>query len=125
MNQYMKTQYKTRRNKFITQLGGVCVKCGTADNLQFDHIDPSLKEYDISLIMISAPLDRISKELEKCQLLCKRCHLAKSVIDAGNTPREGTHGSHTIYRRGCRCDDCKSANTVYQREYREKRNMRG
>jgi hypothetical protein len=30
------------------------------------------------------------------------------------------HGTMKEYRRGCRCEDCKSANNVYMAEYRER-----
>lgn len=30
------------------------------------------------------------------------------------------HGTVKEYRRGCRCEDCKAANNVYMKEYRER-----
>jgi hypothetical protein len=30
------------------------------------------------------------------------------------------HGNITAYQNGCRCDDCREANTVYAREWRAK-----
>jgi hypothetical protein len=35
-----------------------------------------------------------------------------------------THGKPGTYRRGCRCDECRAANTRYAREERKKRRER-
>lgn len=37
---------------------------------------------------------------------------------AGCTPQ---HGTRSRYRNGCRCDDCRHAETAYRREYRKAR----
>lgn len=44
---YDLNRYEERRNKGLKLLGGVCVKCGTTENLQFDHIDPATKLFNI------------------------------------------------------------------------------
>jgi hypothetical protein len=31
------------------------------------------------------------------------------------------HGTRTRYRKGCRCDDCRHAETEYRRRYRQAR----
>jgi len=31
------------------------------------------------------------------------------------------HGTRTRYRKGCRCDDCRQAETDYRRRYRQAR----
>ena len=63
------------------KLGNKCVKCGTTKNLQFDHIDPKTKCFNVN------PQDSWEKtlpELYKCQLLCKLCHLEKTAtVDYG------------------------------------------
>lgn len=35
------------------------------------------------------------------------------------------HGTHASYARGCRCDDCKTANREYFREWKQKRRAHG
>lgn len=63
--------------KFKDLLGGVCVVCGTTERLEFDHIDPSTKLFDIAKGWARAE-KIVLEELEKCQLLCKQHHDEKS-----------------------------------------------
>jgi 5-methylcytosine-specific restriction endonuclease McrA len=80
---YMKVYYQKRRSFLIEKLGGKCSYCGTTDNLQFDHIDHTKKEFSISEL-ISKSLKRSLNELEKCQLLCKDCHDKKTKNDGSS-----------------------------------------
>ncbi len=72
---------KKRLQEMKDKLGNKCVKCGTTKNLQFDHIDPKTKCFNVN------PQDSWEKtlpELYKCQLLCKLCHLEKTAtVDYG------------------------------------------
>ena len=69
--------YHKRRKLLVEMLGGKCVDCGTTKNLQFDHIDPSEKSFNISCVLS----ERTFKELEKCELRCGNCHLEKTKND--------------------------------------------
>lgn len=40
----MKERYYRIRAEIIKTLGGKCVRCGTTDNLEFDHIDKTKKK---------------------------------------------------------------------------------
>jgi hypothetical protein len=79
MRQYQKARRRRLRAELIAMLGGECW-CGSADDLQFDHIDPTTK-----LFAIASGLDRPRQELEaevrKCQLLCRPHHIEKSRSD--------------------------------------------
>lgn len=58
-----------------------CAECGNSDYrvLEFDHIDRSTKEFCIGAGMkMGYSLDRIQKEIEKCQVLCANCHRIKT-----------------------------------------------
>ncbi len=70
-----------RLQEMRDKLGNKCVKCGTTKNLEFDHIDPKTKCFNVN------PQDSWEKtlpELYKCQLLCKPCHLEKTAtVDYG------------------------------------------
>jgi 5-methylcytosine-specific restriction endonuclease McrA len=90
---------------------GPCVRCGSSLDLEVDHIDPSQKEtgdfWAISAVWRAA-------ELAKCQVLCKRCHLAKTISERPNGGR--SHGQNG-YRRGCRCAACCTAKTTADMNY--------
>ena len=72
---------KRRLQEMKDKLGNKCVKCGSTENLEFDHIDPKTKCFNVN------PQDSWEKtlpELYKCQLLCKPCHTEKTTtVDRG------------------------------------------
>jgi hypothetical protein len=55
---------------------GGCIKCGESDPvcLDFHHRNPKEKELTLSLAIARASLERIQKEVEKCDILCANCH---------------------------------------------------
>jgi 5-methylcytosine-specific restriction endonuclease McrA len=112
-------RYHKLRKEYITLLGGVCVKCRSSENLQFDHIDKNSKSFDVSN-KITYPRDIVLAELEKCQLLCEECHKTKSLRDLDKKAAKGTHGTLSSYRY-CRCFECKEAKRIYTTEYRLKK----
>jgi len=68
---------KEIRNKAIEYLGGKCIKCGYKkypEVLEFHHRNPAKKDFNISKKGHCRSWDRISKEIEKCDLLCANCH---------------------------------------------------
>lgn len=79
---YCITCSKLKRNEFkklaVELKGGKCVICNydkCLGALEFHHIDSKTKESEIStLTSKKASLDVLVKELEKCVLLCNRCH---------------------------------------------------
>lgn len=60
--------------------GNHCVCCGYGGSdklrvLELHHIDPTQKEFDLSVSGItSKSWDRILKELKKCIPVCPTCH---------------------------------------------------
>lgn len=102
-----------RRQKFIDLLGGKCKRCGSKENLQFDHINKKDKTIDIAH-SIDTKEDILLNELKKCQLLCPKCHLEKTKENWDwfvPKPRHGTVWYYKKYR--CRCDDCRKAMSEY------------
>ena len=93
MNLYMKNRYTKRRAEVVTRLGGICKQCGTTDNLELDHVDPTSKFKTIAKLS-SASNVIFEAEITKCQLLCKDCHLEKTI----------TEGSLGDRYRECICD---------------------
>ena len=61
-------------------LGGVCVACGTKKRLEFDHVDPSTKSFNISECA-GRTWESFMEEVGKCQLLCRPCHIEKSIAE--------------------------------------------
>jgi hypothetical protein len=127
MREYMAMRYYKRMDKAITQLGGKCVKCGNCniDELEFDHIDPSTKSFEIGKRAASISEEKLQKELSKCQLLCKKCHEKKSAADTGKQYVKGTqvHGTLSTYRY-CKCDLCKKTMSAYNKKNQPTRNER-
>lgn len=78
---YHKSRYSKRIKEMKDYLGGECVKCGSVDNLEFDHIDPKLKAFSITRKW-NRKWSILEPELNKCQLLCKNCHLKKQNSNA-------------------------------------------
>ncbi len=78
--QYVKRYRQTLRDLWLID-NGPCRECGSWDDLEIDHIDPSTKDPRLfnggSIWNWSA--ERRSEELAKCQVLCCDCHMAKTV----------------------------------------------
>jgi hypothetical protein len=55
-----------------------CVKCGSVDDLELDHIDPALK---VTNSIWSWSKAKQETELAKCQVLCSICHKSKSASE--------------------------------------------
>ncbi len=65
-----------KKNKAILYKGGKCTICGYDKcnrNLAFHHIDPNMKDFNISA-KGSWGFERIKAELDKCILVCHNCH---------------------------------------------------
>lgn len=113
------TRYYKMRNLVIDLLGGHCQECNETDNLEIDHINQEDKSFDPGKFF-NLSLEKIKKEISKCQLLCKDCHLKKTLRDRGQKPAKGTHGTLSSYRY-CHCELCKKAMRDWTREYRKRK----
>jgi hypothetical protein len=53
-----------------------CKKCGIDHPavLEFHHLDPSIKEGNLSGMWKSHSINTIEREIEKCVVLCSNCH---------------------------------------------------
>lgn len=99
-------------------MGGVCVICGSTDRLEFDHIDPTTKTFNIGK-MWSASDAVIEAELQKCQLLCYAHHRQKSGAEI---TAKAKHGGWTwAVKRKCPCEKCELARIEYKRKNRKRR----
>lgn len=86
MGAYMLRRYHARRAEAVRLLGGACIKCGTTERLEFDHIDPASKEFTIGGSAWNTSKARFLAEVAKCQLLCATHHAEKSITDRGFKP---------------------------------------
>lgn len=75
---------KNRRLWATNYLGGQCAVCASTDQLEFDHVDKTTKNFTIASRLTIAE-DALTLELDKCQLLCKDCHNKKSKLEKQNT----------------------------------------
>lgn len=115
------SEYNARMQFLRDRLGGCCVQCGSAARLEFDHIDKTAKKFTIARCW-SLRLEDLLVEVDKCQLLCRPCHEAKSLA-AGDLPPRATHGTEAMYRHhSCRCSECRAAHAEKGRRYRARKN---
>lgn len=114
---YHKARYHRRCEIAKERLGGCCAICDSQNDLQFDHIDPSTKEYTVTQKWF-LPLEQWFLEIDKCQLLCEKHHLEKTSRES----QTRTHGTISMYRwEKCRCDLCVKANSIYSAKYSKNR----
>lgn len=86
-HKYKEWQRKAYRNRRYIQLrratlllGGCCVGCGTVHNLQFDHLDPATKLFDVGQKAGCLGWARLKVEILKCRLLCIMCHMERTRL---------------------------------------------
>lgn len=113
ITQYTKSKRERTKTILIDVLGGECIECGSTNDIQFDHIIPETKLFNISQRLhytISSLLD----EVQKCQLLCADCHRKKTSLDLCFI-EGGRHGVASTYTNfGCRCVECRRAWALYK-----------
>ena len=115
MRTYMLDRYHRRRAEYVEEWGGVCVDCGSQEELEFDHDDSSSKVVPVAKLFTSYTDTKIRAELDKCVLRCKPCHLLKSQIEDWKVIG---HGGGLSGKRGCPCGPCKAKKSDYNRAYR-------
>lgn len=73
----VKERRKRLKEMAVKYKGGKCFICGYKDCLDclvFHHIDPKQKDFGLSTKGLTRSWKRIKEELNKCVLLCVRCH---------------------------------------------------
>jgi hypothetical protein len=77
-----KRRWNKIKQKAITYLGGKCVDCKKTDLhpalYDFHHKDGEEKECQWAKLRLRS-WDRITKELDKCELLCVLCHRLRHI----------------------------------------------
>lgn len=93
-------EWRNKRRQDWLAANGPCVRCGSTEKLEVDHIDRGSK---VSHKIWSWSKERRETELAKCQVLCFSCHVAKD--------RPANHG-RTLYSKGCKCSTCLEAHRL-------------
>jgi hypothetical protein len=75
MRTYARVWVANRRKQFFA--GKSCVRCGSVERLELDHIDPALK---VASSIWTWALTKRLDEIKKCQILCHECHKQKSIL---------------------------------------------
>jgi hypothetical protein len=91
--------------------------------MEIDHIDPATKDPLLKrgTSLFSWSQERRDVELAKCQVLCGKCHMQKTL----NMRRKTDHGRGQMYHKyGCRCDRCKAWKLTESRRYNSIRKTR-
>jgi hypothetical protein len=71
------------KRMLVEEFGGACRRCGFADYagaLQFHHVDPTIKAFQLGGRGLTRSLDALRSEARKCVLLCANCH---AMVEAG------------------------------------------
>lgn len=85
MRQYRKT-HKYNKSKHLRRIrrwlrdykvAHGCTHCGETHPavLQFHHLDPAKKDFNLSQAGSHYGLERVIEEVKKCSVLCANCHL--------------------------------------------------
>ena len=84
--EHRKEAYRKLKQMCFQYLGGKCVKCGFnkwLGAIDFHHLDPSIKDYEMGEMIISNCSVRtdinkvflkVKSELDKCVPMCRNCH---------------------------------------------------
>lgn len=62
----------------VAEAGGSCALCGYSRSiaaLEFHHVDPREKSFDVGRVGVTLSLARARSEARKCVLLCSNCHV--------------------------------------------------
>lgn len=86
-NKYRRDHREKLRDYIYNYLkNNSCKDCGESRVacLQFDHIDPSLKKYNISAFpAMRGSIKTLQLEISKCVIRCANCHAVRTAKDQG------------------------------------------
>jgi hypothetical protein len=103
--------------------GNKCARCGSVELLEFNHIDRTQKKMGLSGKDLDGPWQRLLEEFDKCELLCKSCHLEytrgqwarKELVAQNRNTLPYIHGTMRMYHEvNCRCELCRLAKKMYR-----------
>lgn len=79
--EHLNAYQNKRRKLMVIEIGKIksekgCAKCGERHPacLEFHHLDPSVKEFNMAEVSTRVPRAKMLAEIEKCIVLCSNCH---------------------------------------------------
>lgn len=75
--EYVCEHNREKKEELIKYKGGKCFFCGYekySGALEFHHINPGEKEFNVNLGNLGKSWERIFAEVDKCVLICSNCH---------------------------------------------------
>lgn len=94
MSKRQKLWASRKKVEQLAQLGGVCVSCGSNENLERDCITPRGDEHHKMSTDQRATFYAREIKAGNVQLLCKDCHTKKTVVDIRNVERSNARTRH-------------------------------
>ena len=81
-------RYRIRNRAYVVEhlRTHPCVDCSEADPtvLEFDHVDPDLKQYTMALLSRTVhSLEKLKREMAKCVVRCVNCHRRRTARQFG------------------------------------------
>jgi len=115
---YQRKWMRDRRLDWVLA-NGPCKHCGSSEKLEVDHIKREYKTMHTASIW-SRRKEVRDKELANCQVLCKACHLKKTISEVDYPGIvHGTSNGYDHFK--CRCEECKEAKKNRSIEYRSRK----
>lgn len=101
---------------------GPCAWCGSDQELLVDLVDP-LTPNRVIFKNWSLALDNPKRIefLARCQVLCRSCKSIKKVVDRKARFDATPCGLARKYRRGCRCEQCRTVASVARKALRKRK----
>ena len=118
LRDYNRKWIRDRRLEWVLA-NGPCKHCGSWESLEVDHIKREDKTMHTASIW-SRTKEVRDKELANCQILCKSCHLKKTISEVDYPGLvHGTSNGYDHFK--CRCEECGAAKKNRSIEYRSRK----
>ena len=99
--EYQDSVRRAKARKLLEYKGGKCERCGydkCSAALDFHHLDPKQKRFNISSSM-TRRMGELIAEVDKCILICSNCHreLHYNESELGRIRKAKDNTQHTLF----------------------------
>jgi DNA-binding CsgD family transcriptional regulator len=97
--EYRSAQRRRLKRRLVAEAGGRCTLCGYSSSpaaLQFHHLDPAAKAFNLSAQGVGRSLHAARVEAAKCILVCANCH---AELEAAGPDRARSARARAVVRR--------------------------